>query len=76
MTKAGAIEPLFARFEAMLREAGYIAMAGQVVVSSLVAAPRQRDTLEKQKIKAGRTPAAWTERPSRLRHKDRDAVGR
>lgn len=26
LTKAGAIEPLFARFEAMLREAGYIAI--------------------------------------------------
>jgi transposase len=27
LTKAGAIEPLFVRFETMLREAGYIAMA-------------------------------------------------
>lgn len=74
LTKAGAIEPLFARFEAMLRDAGYIAMAGQIVDSSLVAAPRQRNTQEeKQEIKAGRIPAAWKERPAKLRHKDRDA---
>lgn len=74
LTKAGAIEPLFARFEAMLREAGFIAMAGQIVDSSLVAAPRQRNTQEeKQEIKAGRIPRAWKERPAKLRHKDRDA---
>jgi IS5 family transposase len=74
LTKAGAIEPLFARFEVMLRAAGYIAMAGQIVDSSLVAAPRQRNTLEEtQEIKAGRIPAAWKERPAKLRHKDRDA---
>ena len=74
LTKAGAIEPLFARFETMLREAGYIAMAGQIVDSSLVAAPRQRNTKEeKDEIKAGRIPQAWKERPARLRQKDRDA---
>lgn len=74
LTKAGAIELLFARFETMLREAGYIAMAGQIVVSSLVAAPRQRNTKEeKDEIKAGRIPQAWKDRPARLRQKDRDA---
>ena len=74
LTKAGAIEPLFARFEVMLREAGSIAMAGQIVDSSLVAAPRQRNTQEeKQEIKVGRIPSAWKERPAKLRHKDRDA---
>lgn len=74
LTKAGAIELLFARFEMMLREAGYIAMAGQIVDSSLVAAPRQRNTKEeKDEIKAGRIPQAWKDRPARLRQKDRDA---
>lgn len=58
----------------MLREAGYIAMAGQIVDSSLVAAPRQRNTKEeKDEIKAWRIPQAWKERPARLRQKDRDA---
>ena len=44
LTKAGAIKTLFARFDAMLREVGYIAMSGQIVDASLIAAPRQRNT--------------------------------
>ena len=42
LTKAGAISRLFERFDAMLRKAGYIAMRGQIVDASLIAAPRQR----------------------------------
>jgi hypothetical protein len=39
----------------MLRQAGYIAMSGQIVDASLVAAPRQRNTDdEKKAIKEGR----------------------
>jgi transposase, IS5 family len=73
LTKAGAIEPLFARFDAALRTSGYIAMSGQIVDASLVAAPRQRNTLEeKQAIKEGRIPQSWKERPAKLRQ-DRDA---
>src|SRR6202008_1864116 len=44
LTKAGAIKTLFERFDAMLREAGYIPMSGQIVDASLIAAPRQRNT--------------------------------
>lgn len=74
LTKAGAIAPLFARFDAMLREAGYIPMSGQIIVASLVAAPRQRNTMaEKADIKAGRVPDHWHDKPAKLRHKDRDA---
>ena len=55
LTRAGAIGPLFARFDATLRAAGYIAMAGQIVDATLVQAPRQRNTqAEKEEIKAGR----------------------
>ncbi len=69
-----AIEVLFARFDANLRAAGYIAMAGQIVDATLVAAPRQRNTdEEKAEIKAGRIPAEWQAKPVKLRHKDRDA---
>ena len=69
-----AIEALFARFDASLRAAGYIAMSGQIVDATLVAAPRQRNTAEeKAEIKAGRVPADWTAKPAKLRHKDRDA---
>ncbi len=35
LTKAEAIKPLFARFDATLRGAGYIAMGGQIVDASL-----------------------------------------
>src|SRR5438132_9987358 len=44
LTKAGAIKTLFERFDAMLREVGYIAMSAQILDASLIAAPRQRNT--------------------------------
>jgi hypothetical protein len=44
VTTAGVIKRLFEQFDAMLRQAGYIAMSGQIVDASLVAAPRQRNT--------------------------------
>lgn len=74
LTKAGTIKTLFERFDAMLREAGYIAMSGQIVDSSLVAAPKQRNTKEeKDNLKAGRVLDAWKDKPAKLRQKDRDA---
>jgi IS5 family transposase len=74
LTKAGAIGPLFERFDAMLRQSGYIAMSGQIVDASLIAAPRQRNAEdEKKAIKDGRVPDDWKEKPAKLRHKDRDA---
>jgi IS5 family transposase len=58
----------------MLRAAGYIAMSGQIVDASLIAAPRQRNTGdEKNAIKDGRIPDEWKEKPAKLRQKDRDA---
>jgi hypothetical protein len=62
LTTVGAIKRLFEQFDAMLRQAGYIAMSGQIVDASLVAAPRQRNTDDEKKVK-----------PAKLRHKDRDA---
>jgi transposase, IS5 family len=74
LTKADTIQPLFDRFDATLRAAGYIAMSGQIVDASLVQAPRQRNTeAEKDDIKAGRVPREWKQKPAKLRHKDRDA---
>jgi IS5 family transposase len=74
LTKAGAIEGLFTRFDAALREKGYIAMGGQIVDASLIAAPKQRNTDEEKKaIKEGRIPEEWKAAPAKLRHKDRDA---
>ena len=74
LTTAGAIKRLFEQFDAMLRQAGYIAMSGQIVDASLVAAPRQHNTDdEKKAIKEGRIPPNWKAKPAKLRHKDRDA---
>src|ERR1700751_3457471 len=74
LTTNGAIKRLFEQFDALLRQAGYIAMSGQIVDASLVAAPRQRNTGdEKKAIKEGRIPANWKAKPAKLRHKDRDA---
>jgi IS5 family transposase len=74
LTKAGAIEPLFERFDAVLRASGYIAMSGQIVDATLVVAPRQRNTDEEKKvIKEGQIPEDWKAKPAKLRQKDRDA---
>jgi len=74
LTRAEAIKRLFDRFDAALREAGYVAMGGQIVDASLIAAPKQRNTEEEKKaIKDGRIPEAWKAKPAKLRHKDRDA---
>jgi IS5 family transposase len=74
LTKAGAIEPLFARFDAALRASGFIAMSGQIVDATLVSAPKQRNTEdEKKALKEGRIPDEWKDKPAKLRHKDRDA---
>ena len=72
LTKAGAIGPLFERFDATLRQSGYIAMSGQIVDASLIAAPRQRNTQdEKKAIKDGRIPDDWKVKPAKLCQKDR-----
>jgi transposase, IS5 family len=74
LTKADAIEVLFARFDRAIREAGYIPMSGQIVDASLVSAPKQRNTEgEKEAIKEGRIPEEWKAKPAKLRQKDRDA---
>jgi IS5 family transposase len=61
-----AIEVLFARFNAALSVAGFLAMSGQIVDATIVAAPKQRNTDgEKRDIKEGRIPPQWpTSRPS------------
>ncbi len=74
LMRAGAVKPLFERFEAALRAAGYIATGGQIIDASLIAAPKQRNTeAEKAAIKEGRIPEDWKARPAKLVHKDRDA---
>src|SRR5580704_10954007 len=69
LTKAGAIGPLFERFDAMVRQSGYLAMSGQIVDASLIAAPRQRNTQdEKKAIKDGRIPDGGAGSPATRAH--------
>ena len=54
LTQAGAIERLFGRFDATLRNAGYLPMSGQILDATLVAAPKQRNTnAEKADLREG-----------------------
>ena|SRR5215213_11014435 len=70
-----AIDVLFARFDAALRQAGFLAMSGQIIDASIVACPKQRNTdEEKQALKEGRIPEragqtsrrSWPRRIGRL----------
>ncbi len=71
---APAIEVLFKRFDAALTKAGFLAMGGQIIDATIIAAPKQRNTeAEKKEIKAGRIPEDWMRHPAKLRQKDRDA---
>jgi IS5 family transposase len=74
MDGAPAVDVLFKRFDAAVKACGYLAMGGQIVDATIVAAPKQRNTKdEKQAIKEGRIPDDWTAKPAKLRQKDRDA---
>ncbi|MFT9198938.1 transposase, partial [Gluconobacter oxydans] len=74
LTQAGAIETLFDRFNATLRNAGYLPMSGQILDATLVAAPMQRNTnAEKADLREGQIPQDWQDKPSKLSHKDRHA---
>ena len=57
LKRADAVERLFAWFDATLRAARYLAMGGQIVDATIVAAPKQRNTeAERAAIKAGQIP--------------------
>lgn len=74
LKKAAAIDALFERFEAQLRGAGFLPMAGQLVDATIVAAPKQRMTDgEKAAVKRGETPEDWAANPAKAAQKDRDA---
>lgn len=75
LTEAGALDTLFADFDRQISERGYLAMGGQIVDATLVAAPKQRNTAdEKAAIKAGKTAGEiWPDEPARAAQKDTDA---
>ena len=56
LARAGAAERLFARFDALLRAKGWLAMGGQIVDATVIEARRPRLTqAEKETIKGGGT---------------------
>lgn len=74
LVRARAMDGLFARFDAALRDKGYLAMGGQIIDATIVEAPRQRnDDGEKAALKAGQIPEEWKANPAKLAQKDRDA---
>ena len=75
LTRAGAIDGCSGGSTQRSRSAGYIAMSGQLVDSSLMAAPKQRNTRdEKRAIKAGKSAhEIWPDQPANTRQKDVDA---
>jgi len=61
LVRTGAFDRLFARFDAALREKGYLAMGGQIVDATVVEARRPRLTREeKETIKGGGVPEDWS----------------
>ena len=65
---AGAIDTLFARFDAELKRQGYFALGGQIIEASIVEAPKQRlSAEEKRHIRDGDEPP-WP--PVTARQKD------
>jgi transposase, IS5 family len=72
LTEAKAITVLFDALDNRMRSNGYLAMGGQIVDVTLVAAPKQRNTQEeKDAIKAGKT--ADEVLPAKAAQKDVDA---
>ena len=66
------MDKLFERFDTALHDAGYLAMGGQIIDATVVAAPRQKLTdEEKETIRGGGTPSAWSK--AKRRQKDLDA---
>ncbi len=75
LTTSGTLEALMEAFEQQLRERGYLAMGGQIVDTTLVPAPKQRNTEdEKAAVKAGRSvKQIWPGKPNKAHQKDVDA---
>jgi transposase, IS5 family len=74
LAKADAVEELFGLFDAYLKDKGYLAMGGQIIDATIVAAPKQHNSREENEaIKEGKTPEDWKQKPAKNRQKDKDA---
>src|SRR5690242_11587470 len=64
LKRAGAVDVLFRRFDELLRAYGFLALSGQIVDATIVAAPKQRNTQEeKQALRDGRIPKTGRRSP-------------
>jgi IS5 family transposase len=71
LTRAGAVERRFERFDAALREAGYLAMSGQIVDATVIEARRPRlSESAKATVKGGGVPETWS--PAKRAQMDTD----
>src|ERR1700751_1669806 len=60
LARAGAAERLFARFDALLRTKGWLAMGGQIIDATVIQARRPRLTqAEKDTLEGGGMPSHW-----------------
>ena len=74
LKKAGAIDDLFASFDAQITASGHHAIHGQLVDASLVSALKQRlNKEEKAQIKDGKDASEIWDNPKRAAQKDTDA---
>ena len=72
LRRRGLVKGLFQELLSQIDAAGFAARRGQMVDAALVAAPRQRNSREENEaVKAGKTPAGWSE--AKRRRKDVDA---
>lgn len=71
LARADATEKLFARFDALLREKGWLAMGRQIIDATVIEARRPLlSQTERTTIEGGGTPSEWT--PARRAQVDRD----
>lgn len=71
LTHAGALARAFERFDALLRERGYLAMGGQIIDATIIEARRPRLSRdEKRIVRDGGIPGGWSK--ARTRQIDRD----
>src|SRR5258708_1837843 len=74
LKNAKLLDPLFERFERVLREKGFAAQQGTLIDASIVDVPRQRNSRqENAQIAAGKTPPDFKKNAHQLAQKDVDA---
>jgi len=74
LIKKGLDKKLFELFNTLLEKNGLIAQEGKIIDASFVEAPRQRNSMDKNRqIKEGKGDGLWNEEANKKRQKDIDA---